>query len=264
MKQIISILCLAIFSLLSSNNSVAQDQEQQYVVVEYMKVKPGMMEKYRECEKAWKMIHDARLKAGYITGWELERVVSPNGMNSEYDFVTITQYKNWNAIDAEDRSTFGELFKALPEDMSKIADNAEDYRDLVKKEIWAGQEIIFAPGAKNPKYRVENFMSLPKGGWNNWFEMESTFAKPFIEKSIELGNRAGWLIGSMIMPRGDEFPYQVSTIDFYDSWEDMGKSDEAAWKAVHGDMDEEQIGKRIEASRTIVRSEVRVLVDFVD
>lgn len=263
MKPFISILFLAICSFLVNDNLVAQDQDQQYVVVEYMKVKPGMMKKYRECEKAWKMIHEARLKAGYITGWELERVVYPSGTDAEYDFQTITFYKNWDAINDEDSSTFSKFFKALTEDQRIAADNADEYREIVKREIWTGLEITFAPDAKNPIYRVENFMSIPTGSWDQWFEMESKFAKPFIEKSIEMGNRAGWLIGNVVMPRGDEFPYQVSTIDFYDSWEDMGKSDEEAWKAVYGDMDKEQIGKRINESRTIVRSEVRLLVDFV-
>ena len=263
MRLLISILFLTAIGLFSSGNLVAQEQDRQYVVVEYMKVKPGMMAKYRECEKAWKMIHEARLKAGSIQGWELERVMFPSGTNNEYDYVTITQYKNWNAIYAEDGGTFTALIKALPKEMREAADNAADYRDLVKREIWTSQDRVFAPDAKNPKYRVENFMSLPAGGYDQWLDMETTFAKPFIEKSIEMGNRAGWLIGSVVFPRGAEFPYQVSSLDFYDSWEDMGKSDAKAWTAVYGDMKDEQIGKRINSSRTLVRSEVRVLVDFV-
>ena len=43
--------------------------------------------------------------------------------------------------------------------------------------------------------------SLPTDRWDNWFEMESKFAKPLIEKSIEMGNRAGWLIGSKSIGR---------------------------------------------------------------
>ncbi len=263
MKVFISILSLVFFTFYSSSSLYAQDDEKQYVIVEYMKVKPGMMTKYRECEKAWKMIHEARLKAGYITGWELERVVFPSGTDNEYDFLTITHYKNWKAMDAEDSSTFEKFFKALPEDQRMAADSANTYRDIVKREIWTGLEVLFAPGAKNPKYRVENFMSVPAGGWDQWMEMETKFAKPFIEKSMEMGNRAGWLIGSLVLPRGSELPYQASTIDFYDSWEDMGKSDEKAWTAVYGDMEDEQIGKRINSTRTLVKSEVRLLVDHV-
>lgn len=264
MKQLSSILAMAFFCLFFSNNLNAQNDDQGFAVIEYMKVKPGMWDKYRECEKVWKIIHQARVKAGYITGWQLDRVLFPSGTDSEYDFVIITNYKNWKAIDAEDGKTFGALFKALPEDKREIADKARDYRDLVKKEIWTAEDMIFEKGATRPIYSVENFMSIPKGGWEKWLEMETKFAKPFIKKSMEMGNRAGWLIGNMVLPSGEEFPYQASTVDYYNTWEDMGKSDEKAWKAVHGDMDNEQIGKRIQSTRTIVRTEVRKMVDFVE
>lgn len=263
MKRLISILAIATFCLFFNNPLNAQNDDQALVVVEYMKVKPGMWDKYIECEQAWKIIHQERVKAGYITNWELERVVFPSGTMAEYDFVVITHFKNWDAIDAEDGSTFATIMKAMPADKSEIANNAEDYRDLIKREIWRAADMVFSPDAKNPKYRVENFMSIPTDGWGQWVEMETKFAKPFIEKSIEMGNRAGWLIGSMVLPRGDEFPYQVSSIDFYNSWEDMNKSDRKAWEAVYGDMEDEEIGERINSSRRIVRSEVRVLVDSV-
>lgn len=44
----------------------------------------------------------------------------------------------------------------------------------------------------------------------------------------------------------------------------MGKSDGDAWDALYGDMEEEQIGDRINSTRTVIRSEVRELVDFVE
>lgn len=73
MKTIISILTLALTCLYFHPNLHAQ-QETGYVIVEYMKVKPGMNDEYRDCERAWKLIHQERVKAGYITGWELEQV----------------------------------------------------------------------------------------------------------------------------------------------------------------------------------------------
>lgn len=255
------LVCI-LFAVFFSSGLDAQE-EQAFVLAEYMKVKPGMHEKYRECEKVWKRIHEHRLEKGFITGWELERVVSPSGTNAEYDYQTITFYKSWDALDAETGDDWKSFFEILSEEERVIADQAHLFRDIVKREIWTGQEFTFAPDAENPMYRVENFMDIPAGGWDTWVEMEKKFAKPFIEKSIDMGNRAGWLIASLVLPRGADLPYQASTIDFYNSWEDMGKSDEEAWNAVYADMDEEQISKRINSTRTIVRSEVRRLVDIV-
>lgn len=100
MKTFISILTLAFTCLLIHPNLHAQ-QETGYVIVEYMKVKPGLWDKYLECEQAWKLVHQYRVKQGLIKGWQLEQVVFPAGTGTEYDFLTITHYKNWKAMGSE-------------------------------------------------------------------------------------------------------------------------------------------------------------------
>lgn len=159
MKTFISTLALAVFSLFFNDNIIAQNADAEYVIVEYMKVKPGMWDKYRQCEEAWKLIHQYRLKQGLITGWELEQVMYPDGTSTEYDFLTITHYKNWKATEGGG-GWYDAAMKTLPADKREIAENAELYRDLVKSEIWTGGDMVLAPGAK-PKYRVENFMKIP-------------------------------------------------------------------------------------------------------
>lgn len=264
MKTLATILTLAFSGLLFLKPVAAQDDSTAYVIVEYMKVKPGMNDEYLACEQAWKLIHQERVKAGYITGWELEQVLYPSGTGTEYDYLTITHYKNWKALNAENGSTFDALFKALPEDKREIANKAEEYRDLVKREIWTAGDRVFATGSGRPRYEIENFMKIPADGWDNWIDMESNFVKPVHEKNIALGNRAGWLMSFMVLPRGEELPYQASTVDFYSTWEDMAKNEGAAWEAVYPGISMEEIGKRIESARTLVRSELRQLVDFVE
>jgi len=265
MKTLFSILTLAVFSLCFHGNINAQDDETAYVVVEYMKVKPGMNDEYRECEAAWKLVHQARLKAGHITSWELERVEYPSGTNTEYDYLTITHYKNWAAINAETGKTFNAAFATLPEDKREIANKAELYRDLVKREIWKAREIITAPDKPRPIYRVENFMSIPFGGWGDFMELEKRFVKPVMAKSTEMGNRSGWLFTQMILPSiSAQQEYWFSTIDLFDSWEQMDNSDRDAWEAVYPDMGMGHVYRRMHSARTLVKTEVRRLVDYVE
>jgi hypothetical protein len=269
MKKLFSILTLAAFTcLLSHQNLHAQTDEKQYVIAEYMKVKPGMDDKYRECEKVWKLIHQARVKLGLITGWELEQVLYPSGSGTEYDYLTITHLKNWDAIgklnNSWDDATWATLTKGLSADQKALAMDADKYRDLVKREIWTGGEMLFAPGNTQPKFRVENFMKIPAGGWDAWVEMESKFVKPVHEKNIAMGNMAGWIMGYMVFPRGDDYPYQASTVDFYTSWEQMNKDGGKAWKETYPNMSDAEIEKRFNNARSISKSEMRMLVDFVE
>lgn len=268
MKTLISILTLAVFRLFFNTNLSAQNDGNDYVIVEYMKVKSGMTDKYLECENVWKLIHQERKKAGFIIGWELEEMMFPSGTSSEYDYLTITHVENWDAIGkleaTWDDKTWAMLTKNLTAVQKETANNAPLYRDLVKREIWTAGDMVFAPGSKNQKYRVENFMAIPAGGWEEWTETESKFVKPVHEKNIATGNRAGWLMGFMVLPRGGDHAYQASTVDFYNSWEDMNKNEGQAWKEVYPDMSDDRIWKRIESTRTIIKTEVRRLVDFVE
>ncbi|MEZ5059760.1 MAG: hypothetical protein R2879_22225 [Saprospiraceae bacterium] len=259
----LSFYLIAVFLLIAiSPTLVAQDAGQNPVVVsEYMKVKPGMWDKYMECERVWKKIHQYRKDQGMISGWELERLVFPSGTGNEYDFLTITHFPSWDGIDNE--AWYEQALATLSEDEKKIAMAAEDYRDLVKREIWTAGDMAFGKIEKSPKYRVENYMKLPNGGMEDWAKMETEFVKPVHQKNIEKGNRAGWLMAYMILPRGTEQNYQVSTIDFFENWKDMDSDEGAAWREVHPDLDWNTLDEKFERTRTIVKTEVRVLVEEI-
>jgi hypothetical protein len=88
--------------------------------------------------------------------------------------------------------------------------------------------------------------------------------QPVHEKNIALGNRAGWMMAIMVQPRGDGLSYQASTIDYYDSWADMTNDEGQAWSVVYPGMSDAEIIERIESTRTLVRTEVRELILFVE
>ncbi|WP_282783084.1 hypothetical protein [Phaeodactylibacter xiamenensis] len=63
---------------------------------------------------------------------------------------------------------------------------------------------------------------------------------------------------------GDGLPCQVSTVDNYDSREDMDKDEGQAWEAVYPGMSEICVSDRIESTRRLVRTEVQELVYSVE
>ncbi|MEZ4959348.1 MAG: hypothetical protein R2830_05985 [Saprospiraceae bacterium] len=256
MKTFISMLTLAVCCLFF-NTAKAQGG---YVLVDYMKVKPGMGDKYLECEKAWKTaIHQKRKQDGKILWWHLEQTMWPSGTSAEYDYLAVTYVPNWAAIghlwdnwDAEQ--------KALPADVKAIVDKTGQYRDIVKSEIWHDVDFAARPGFKEANYLVENFFLVPPGGWDDYVEMETRFVKPVHLKNIELGNRAGWELGRKVAPTGEDQPYNCSTVDLYDKWEDMDNDEGKAWETIYPGMSDAHIGHRINAARKHVRSEIRQVV----
>jgi hypothetical protein len=258
MKTFISILALAVICLFSTTTQ-AQDG---YVIVDYMKVKPGMYDKYLECEKAWKTIHQNRKAQGKIRSWHVEEMVFPSGTNTEYDFLTAVFVDNWDAIghlwdnwDAEQ--------KALPANIKPLIESTDQYRDRVKSEIWRIADYISQKDSK-ANYVVENFFKVPPGGWDDYMEMETRFVKPVHQKNIDMGNRFGWALSVMVAPQGQDQPYNCSTVDLFEKWEDLDNDDGKAWEAIYPGMTNAHIGKRINATRTLARTEIRQVVMGTD
>lgn len=255
----ISNVCLLLLcSLLYSATLQAQ-----LAVVEYMKVKPGMWEKYLECEQAYKIIHQERVEKGYILSWQLDQVLFPSGANTEYDFITVTEIKDLQALETVN-DHWDELIEGAPADQLELLSNADDYRTLVKREVWEILDYVPTPGDQRPKYILDNYMRVPAGGWQAYVEMESKFVKPIHEKSAAAGNRAGWLLAAMVLPQGDDFAYQASAVDFFHTLPDMTNDNSPFWKEVYPNMSDEEIGKRIESARTVAKRELRVIVDYTE
>ncbi|MEO1448986.1 MAG: hypothetical protein AAFV07_05620, partial [Bacteroidota bacterium] len=110
-------------------------QEQGYEVVEYMKVLPGQRDNYLAAEKIWRKIHQHRLEQGKIRFWYIFQVLSPGGTDTEYDYMVVTGYKNWDAIE-ELRLNWRENMPEMTEDDIAVLQNTGKTRNLVKREIW--------------------------------------------------------------------------------------------------------------------------------
>lgn len=71
-----------------------------YVTIDYQKPLPGKGGDYVRMEREyWKPIHQARVSAGNIVSWKLYVVNFPNGEGQEYDYVTVTEFPSWAALE---------------------------------------------------------------------------------------------------------------------------------------------------------------------
>lgn len=265
MRFLFTLLLTLSCTLFSTQLLQAQEEDNRvFAIVDYMKVAPGMHAEYLACENAWKTIHQERVKAGDILGWEVEEVVY-SGVNEEYNYLTVTLVKGWAAVERGNMD-FDKLTASLPDDQRKYIDNANDYRTWVKGEIWQMQDQVFPEGDNRPLYRVENFCDLPDvpNTWDNYMTMEKEFAKPVIEERVKTGKQAGWVLSNLFRSRGSAYSYHVSTLDFFDSWEDIAASDDESWETVYPDLTDEQIGRRIYSTKIPVRTEIRKLVLYTE
>jgi len=76
---------------------------------------------------------------------------------------------------------------------------------------------------------------------------------------------AGWGLYQLTFPYGADIPYEAATVYFYVNWEDIRSGNFGKhWDKVHPDKSNAYIGRQFSETRTLLKAELRVLVDFVE
>ncbi len=106
-----------------------------FVMIDFMKVRPGMMEAYMAVEKDWKAFHQNLADNGKAAGWGLWSLVLPSGSARTHDFVTSNGYSAYAQVgDIDYAATFKAVYPSR--DPQAEFDRADKARDLVKSELW--------------------------------------------------------------------------------------------------------------------------------
>lgn len=257
-------LALSSFILLGfSQNSLAQ--EKPFFLVEYMKVKPGMNEKYLESEsKHWKPVHQERVKDGTILDWALYRIAHPSGTGTEYDYVTVTVFPNYAKMESPMNL---DHFKTAhpngnPEQMMEQTGNS---RNLVKRLVVEGIDFLPVENNTPAKYAQVDYMKVPEGGEQTYIEIETSIWKKMHQARQKAGKIKSWGIYSVRYPYGTKEPYNFTTVNFMSTWKQTGMGiDIEDAKAAGLTEDQQEIMKKTLEARSLVSSELWVRVDGIN
>lgn len=235
---------------------------QTFATVEYMKVAPGKDGPYLDMEKAWKPLHEARVKAGLAVAWYLYRVASPSGSSADHNYVTVAIYANYAAM--EDPYPQALLSKVIAaKDMDAFNRKTLAARDYVRSETW--QALGFLPetpvGKPAPMMRVE-YMRVAAGGGDAYADVEKQWRK-IHELRLKEGTLASWGLYGRVLPGGSDYPYNYATVSGYSHFKDMGGLDFTGLVQKAGLGNAAELDARTGKARDLVRSEDWVLVDYV-
>lgn len=260
------------FLVLALSFFAAQLQGQQtatvYYSMDYMKVAPSNVTDYLACEKAWKKIHAFKKQAGIIEGWALERVMSPTGTSTEYNFVTRQRYKDRNQLAAAQSKPFmPENWKSLlTADEIALVNRTAELRSYVKNEVWSAEERVLAPDVKEAKISVVNYFTMPSGvSRADHLKMERALWKPFHKSNMEQGKSKGWVLLNRELPMGSDYAYDLITVDLYT---DMGQFwapfDEGTFEKIHPGKSMNDIMKKSRSLGKRGSAEVRRSLDSTE
>lgn len=242
----------------------AQNQPTVFAIVDFMKVKPENEGKYLDIEKnVWKPMHQERLNKGTITGWILYKVLY-TGTDDPYNYVTVTFFDNqanledpWKDIDA---------VKILPgRDLTKDMEETNISRNLVKSRLIVRQdEVVPEGGPGEVKYIEVDFMKVKPGNEGAYVEAEENIWMPIHKEFIKAGTRVGWSLWGNSFPGGSDMDYQYMTANYFADFSKIGMADyTAAFGNAHKGKSMDELGKKTDDLRDLVRSEIWQTIDVV-
>lgn len=262
----VSLLTVLFTVLLIGTTSTSWSQDSPFMLVEYMKVKPGMNDKYLESESQhWKPVHQSRVKDGTILDWSLYRIAHPSGTSTEYDYVTVTVFANYDKM--ENPMNLDHFKTAHPNgNPDKMMEQTSNSRNLVKRLMIEGVNIL-PPSQENyaAKYIQVDYMKVPEGGDQAYMDIETQVWKKMHKVRQKAGKIDAWGMYSVRYPYGTKEPFNYTTANFMSSWKQTGMGiDMEDAKAAGLSEDGANIMKKTLKARSLVSSELWERVDGLD
>ena len=260
MKAMSNLVMVPLIILFFYSPISAQNNEQVYYQVDYMKVKPSDHRDYRAMEAVWKKLHQANVNAGMYTSWTLE-FVRGSGTNSEYNYLTRIRFEDEKQLAAHMSSNvmMENMETVLSEEDLKIVQNTNKLRDYVKSEIWSLSDILTSDRMQNAKYSFFNFFDFPEDMGRSDFNEVQALWKPVHQARVDDNKMAGWVNLSLTQPYGSANAYHTATVDVYENLENYFANDPRPYfEKLMPDMKLEEIGKKTWESTDLIRGELRI------
>jgi hypothetical protein len=140
-----------------------------------------------------------------------------------------------------------------------------DSRISVKSELF--YSIATAP--KDPleipaSYMQVNYMNVESGKQSEYEQLESEIWLPIHNEAIRSGKTAGWGLWKSLFPRGAGQKYQYLTLNTFSEFSYIFELDfSVAFKMIHPEKNFSEVTRKAHEVRTIVRTELWDLIDYV-
>lgn len=254
-------LPLLLLFLLTCSPLITLAQDNMYVIVEYMKTKPGKEWNYVELERNfWKPVHSERVKNGEIVAWLLYHI-RYTATNDPYNYATVTIFADPEKL--ENPGTVDPVTVHPDKDVEKVLIETEESRDLVIRNLMMRKDYIEPfTATPDPKFVEVDYMKVEQGDDDEYLRIEDEVWKPIHEEFIKEGSRVGWSLWGRMFPSGYGMDYQYLTVNDFNDFSQIGQANyAAAIQAVHPNKNISDIIQETYNSRKLVKSELWELLD---
>lgn len=121
---------------LSSDDTTGQPGK--YLSMDYMKVAPGKHPDYLMLEdEIAKPIHEERIKNGTMAGWQVYSLLTPDGLQYDYNFSTGNYFDRLSDIEfGFTNEVINQAMSGKNANISELFSTIYSTRDMVRVEVW--------------------------------------------------------------------------------------------------------------------------------
>lgn len=195
-------------------------QEKLFIVFEMMKVDNEQEAAYSETEQFWKKIHEKRVAAGDIIGWDLWQLL-PGGEDQGYQYATATLYNSAEKM-FEDSNLWQRAQEAYPnmseEALNDKMNSSSKTRDLAVR-IYM-ERIDGTTGDFKMKVGTVATMDFMKVDMNNYEAYEKAeiqVFKPTHQKMVNAGAKGSWGLVRFMVPYGSDTYASHITVNMFEN-----------------------------------------------
>lgn len=222
--------------------ALAQQQPSGYHLVVCLKVNPGKNASYRRWwDEEGRKIVQAEIDSGQVTTYYRLRAVAPSGSSVTCDVVGVWFYPGMPP-EPLGKDTEALVRKAgITGSLEDFAARRDAARTVVSSQIFQNQVALGS--IKKGDYVTVSYMKTAHIG--EWLNMEKTIWQPIADALIKAGAESAWSVNLLILPNGDDLPYQGVAVDAYPNLaaavkaQILDPSFDALFKKAHPGMDED-------------------------
>ncbi|MEJ2003645.1 MAG: hypothetical protein P8X57_01485 [Cyclobacteriaceae bacterium] len=202
MKTLVStfLLCLIMVA-----GGIAQQNDYEYVLFEFMSVNDAQGTNYLEIEEYWSKIHQERIADGSIVGWDLWSLTPADTEGAQYLAVTLYESldKMFDALDMEQIQNYANKAhnssqKEFDEMLGKTAATRDIMSSMYLKIL---SSTINSPEMHTGIYATFDFMKQLD---ENYERMEDQIFRIWHQQSVDEGSKMSWALTRVILPAGSD------------------------------------------------------------
>jgi hypothetical protein len=208
----------------------APAQNKRYLLLEFMKVKPGTTGAYPIIENTCERIQRQKEKDGSVLGCSMWEIANPNPNKNEYQYIVATVFRNFNDYLAEYKNSDSNLFFSITKDrFDSVTIKKSDSFEVVYSLIF---EILAQAGATEPlpKYLLSTDIKSTSGKEIAYESLEMTDWLSIHEDLIKKGYESAFNFNRLIFPEGIGSPYNYCTLRFFDDEAMFDKQNDIDWE----------------------------------